>query len=240
VEASGRYLLARHVFVCVPGEQAILLDLHHDQYLALGGEISRHLGRALVDWPLAPADGSDLEPGIDATIEELARRGLITLDPLRGKPAGVVNISLPAETLLPPASLFVDSRDSERAHRVWRLAWIVFSAMQARIWLRIRSIERIVTDLSRGQGHPPLDVTLARSLVTLFFDARPFLFSARDACLFDSLALLLFLRRWGVHPQWVFGVRTGPFAAHCWLQSGSTVLNDTVDNVRSYTPIMAV
>jgi hypothetical protein len=49
-----------------------------------------------------------------------------------------------------------------------------------------------------------------------------------------------FLARHGIHPVWIFGVQARPFAAHCWLQLNGTVLNDTVDHVIGYTPIMAV
>lgn len=39
---------------------------------------------------------------------------------------------------------------------------------------------------------------------------------------------------------WVFGVRTWPFAAHCWIQIGDLVVGDVLDRVRGYTPIRAV
>lgn len=236
--AMGRYLLTSHVFVCISGEQVILLDLHRDQYLALSDESARLLGSVIVDWPVEPIGG--VQQNIDATVEELVARGLITLDPQQGKPAGMIEHPRPSETLLPQAQLFADSRSPRSSARALRFARIAVAAVQARLWLRFHSIEWIVNNLSRGEVRPPLDESAARCHVALFYRARPFLFSSRNACLFDSLALLLFLRRAGVYPQWVFGVRTGPFAAHCWLQSGSIVLNDTVDNVRSYTPIMAV
>src|SRR4051812_16184015 len=236
----GQYHLARHVFVCLCGEQAILLDLHRDQYLALSDESSRLLGHAVVDWPIVPTGPVSTQQDIDAAVGELAARGLITLDPVRGKPAGTIEYLQPTETLMPRAQLFADSHAQQAASRAFRLAWIAIAAVQARVWLRFRSIEWIVNKLSSTRAPAPLDESAARNLVASFYAARPFLFSARNACLFDSLALLLFLRRLGVYPQWIFGVRTGPFAAHCWLQSGHIVLNDTVDNVRSYTPIMSV
>jgi hypothetical protein len=36
----------------------------------------------------------------------------------------------------------------------------------------------------------------------------------------------------------VFGVQARPFAAHCWVQKGEVVFNDTVEHVSGYTPIM--
>jgi hypothetical protein len=66
------------------------------------------------------------------------------------------------------------------------------------------------------------------------FYPRPYL------CLFDSLALIHFLARFGLYPDWVFGVQADPFEAHCWVQAGSVVLNDTVERVSAFTPIMYV
>lgn len=59
-------------------------------------------------------------------------------------------------------------------------------------------------------------------------------------CLYRSFYLLAFLRRRGLDATWMFGVQTWPFEAHCWLQTGDLVLDDRVDRVRAFTPIMAV
>ncbi|HVZ34530.1 MAG TPA: lasso peptide biosynthesis B2 protein, partial [Polyangiaceae bacterium] len=60
------------------------------------------------------------------------------------------------------------------------------------------------------------------------------------ACLFDSLVLAEFLRRRGVRATLVIGISTVPFAAHACVQFGDLVLNDTVEKVQGYTPILAV
>jgi hypothetical protein len=89
---------------------------------------------------------------------------------------------------------------------------------------------------ARGGGN----IEGAAALVAIFEALRPFVLAGRNSCMFDSLALLKFLHMHGVHPQWVFGVRTLPFGAHCWVQSGPVVFNDTPDRVTIFTPIMAV
>ena len=48
---------------------------------------------------------------------------------------------------------------------------------------------------------------------------------------------LLFAR--GCRSTLVFGV-TMPFAAHCWVQVGETVLTDPLDIVLHYQPIFAI
>lgn len=62
----------------------------------------------------------------------------------------------------------------------------------------------------------------------------------QGVCLYRSFFLLVFLRRRGLDARWVFGVRTWPFEAHCWLQADDVVLDDTLDHVRPFTPIFAV
>jgi hypothetical protein len=66
---------------------------------------------------------------------------------------------------------------------------------------------------------------------------RPFL-PKRPICLLESLTLIDFLERFDVTPELVFGVRTDPFEAHCWVQCNGVVLNESIDRVRQFTPIM--
>jgi len=54
------------------------------------------------------------------------------------------------------------------------------------------------------------------------------------------LALLEFLAIKNLYPTWVFGVQAQPFGAHCWLQEGDKLLNESVEYAGQFTPIMAV
>ncbi len=76
-------------------------------------------------------------------------------------------------------------------------------------------------------------------MARVFLKYRP-LFPRDYLCLFDSLALVRFLSGYDLYPDWVFGVQEDPFRAHCWVQAGEVVLNDHLDNVAVYTPIMTV
>lgn len=58
------------------------------------------------------------------------------------------------------------------------------------------------------------------------------------ACLQRAYLLRLFLRRGGCDADWVFGVRTWPFRAHCWLEAEGVVLNDDPALIRAYSPIL--
>lgn len=61
-----------------------------------------------------------------------------------------------------------------------------------------------------------------------------------DRCLHRSIALQFLLARNGFPSTLVFGVRLNPFHAHCWLQDGDLVLNDTLEVVGPFTAIRAV
>ncbi|WP_423353404.1 lasso peptide biosynthesis B2 protein [Phenylobacterium sp. VNQ135] len=59
-------------------------------------------------------------------------------------------------------------------------------------------------------------------------------------CLLRSFLLLRRLRSRGLDALWVFGVRTWPFSAHCWLQCADVVLDDDLDRTRGFAPILVV
>lgn len=87
-------------------------------------------------------------------------------------------------------------------------------------------------------AHPPLESAdpLAVALASQFHRARPFV-PIETCCLLDSIAMIHFLARQRVFARLVFGVTGNPFSAHCWVQHGDMVLNDTVGHVMSHMPI---
>lgn len=80
---------------------------------------------------------------------------------------------------------------------------------------------------------------VAVALAKRFCAARRWL-PLEPRCLTDSLALLAFLRSHEAGANLVFGARLDPFAAHCWLQSGTVLLNDRLDRVETFTPVCIV
>jgi hypothetical protein len=85
-----------------------------------------------------------------------------------------------------------------------------------------------------------LDLDRVRELVRLFNRMRPLLFTLRESCLLASVALAEFLAFYNVLPQFVFGVTSKPFSAHCWLQHDGIVINDDPENVLGFTPILVL
>jgi hypothetical protein len=74
--------------------------------------------------------------------------------------------------------------------------------------------------------------------VAQFERLRPWL-PLQGECLLRSYHLRAFLRAQGLDALWVFGVRTWPFSAHCWLQAGESVLDEDLERLTAYHPILA-
>jgi hypothetical protein len=238
----ARYALADHVFVCLNGEHLVLLDLKEDRYWALEAAQTAGLGALVDGWPVRASDGAQSadspSPETTAAIDVLLGRGLLAQSIPPGKAA------TPVATIAAMRELICDT-DASPGPRLG--SWLTFftASAFAKLALRTWPFERVIRRARRrkqllGPKASPLDAERARKLVEAFARYRVFLFSSKDECLYDSLALLEFLARYGIYPDWVFGVQTRPFAAHCWVQHGDMVFNDTVEHVRGYTPIMVV
>lgn len=91
---------------------------------------------------------------------------------------------------------------------------------------------------SRSSG-PLVDRELAARTIRAFQLAR-LLRTAADRCLPRSIALALCLTRRQYRAHVVLGVKLAPFAAHCWAQNHDEVLNDELEEVRRYTPILVL
>jgi len=101
--------------------------------------------------------------------------------------------------------------------------------------------DRLVARAQRGRRRAPtqkLDRGAA-NLVATFERVLPWL-PFQELCLYRAFLLLKILRWRGLEARWMFGVRTWPFQAHCWLQVGDTALDDTADRLAGFTPILAV
>jgi hypothetical protein len=235
------YLLAPHVYPCISGQHVILMDLERDKYVAV---LPAHrLASWVRGWPVgavAPQPPHDSGGGADALVSQMLAHGMLVTDPHIGKPA------VPITTVRPQRSLVefdLDARPKAGAALLWRFAG---SCLRAQLSLKLRPIQSIVDTVRdrkarrAARAPEPVDPARLRALVTAFARLRPLFYTLRSACLLDSLTLLHFLSAEGVHPDWVFGVKTEPFDAHCWVQQGEILLNDIPDRVRQYSPIMVV
>jgi transglutaminase superfamily protein len=234
------YALAGHVFVCLQGEHVVFLDVRRDRYFALEARKTASLGTVVPGWPVSGLPRS-IEPSSDepgsSILAVLLERGLLSTDERAGKSATPVCVERIS------TELSADSYPEPTRADIASVARFGASAISASCMLRLRGFARVVERVrrrnQRNAGHH-FDADRAHRLVATFALLRPFFFTAKDMCLFEALALSEFLARHELFPRWVFGVQARPFAAHCWLQHGATLVNDTCDHVGRYTPIMVV
>jgi hypothetical protein len=234
----GPFFLQSHVFLCRGKRHWVILDVDRDKYLCVDRGQFEALGPSLQGWEGGGPGAGPLADDALALANDLLGLHILSDRAAHAKDALPTTYPLPTEALDP---------DAPARWRRWSGAhagsFFLSSARASRELRRQRfqlTVEFVRSRKSRNAGRAgPFDIALARSLVSVFdrlrwFYPRPYL------CLFDSLALIHFLARFQVYPDWVFGVTADPFEAHCWVQAGSVVLNDTVAGVSGFTPIMYV
>lgn len=233
--------LADHVRACRIDNQVILLDLKRDRYQAVGGTPSAAMSNLITDWPVAETKRHTPQPASERSalaslLKALTAETLLvnagTAAPSRPHLDEALDSWHPSDTDGPPSVSLQD---------MMQIAW---SAAGAAYWLQrhpLAQIEDKVMCLRRQSRRRVATATdELRWQVSKYMRLRPFVLSARDRCLHDSLSLIRFLGARGLFPQWVIGVRTRPFTAHSWVQSGDLVLNDQHEHVRAFHPILVV
>lgn len=219
-----------HIHFCFAAETCVFLDLARNQYFALDSESSNWFREALTtDKPR--------DPGGPAFANELLSSGL--LEVREGSAPISVHSSIPKamRTLVDP-----DAECIPRAKPSSIFLFIV-ALTKALVLSRFRCLHQLVRRVdrrrtARAQGCRLTSEQLLE-LVVAFQYLCPFFYSRRDHCFFDSIVFVEYLAMHDVFPEWIFGVATQPFSAHCWLQLGNVVLNDRLARTRVYTPILA-
>jgi len=232
----------------VTADYAVILDLRRDSYLALGAAQLPTLQALIADWPrqqtpYRAADPAAIPADADQLASELRARNLITPDQGQAIVRAITTYRRPMRALLEPQ----DTKSSLdgiglRSHADWRFASrFVWSYAKALYQLKACSLEHTVKHFQYLplRGCAP-DEREARALVACFARLRTFVYTKSDACLVDSVTLMHFLSSCGIRAAWVLGVATGPFVAHSWVQLGDAVLNDTIEHVSQFVPILVV
>ncbi len=239
-QSSGAcdYWLPPHVFVCVTQDCVVFLDALRDKYLGVGGHEGHALETLLATDSRQTGQVHSINmSNLSGTLQSLAQLGLLTRDRENGKPFRLVDVEIGSSALGP-------GTEYDAAPRPRHVLMAIVACISARIDLRFRGIHTVAASLSaKGRKRPiavQTDPAELRRLVSIFRIIRPFLFSKRDRCLFHGLALHRFLEYYGLHTTWVVGVSTAPFSAHCWVQSGGQILDDSPERTLEYTPIVAL
>lgn len=211
--------LPDHVRFCDIGGQRIFLDLKCDRYFSLPPAADAAFSAVLRDRASSSAD-----------IEALRAAGLL-IDSPAGRPLK------PTSHPTPESSLMEDG-EIGRGFSPLLFAEVLLLVLRARHAVRRKRLPGLLAGLTGPPG-PREDEELERrdQAVGQFLRARRAVPIAPN-CLYDSLALRRFLKRRSIAVDLVIGTRLHPFAAHCWLQDGTIVLNDSLAAARGFAPIL--
>jgi hypothetical protein len=219
------YKLGDEISFCWAGDRAVFLDARRDRYFCLGRATEAIFRKLCADEAPRPSD-----------VSSLAALKVIDTSEGQGAPLKAVNHIKPARSGL------------EEPSRTQPLdAFLALEATFAIVSTRRRLRQRPLLDIIRRRRASKLRFRANDASATdaMLEWAQAFSVARRmvpipSICLLDSLALLDLLTRRGLAADLVFGVKLNPFAAHCWVQAGDVVLNDTLESVQRHTEILVV
>lgn len=206
-------------YVAFPGDNAVLLDVAGDRYHRLNGPVSAALIQILVD-----------RAGCESSVVVLLKRHGLVLDSPESRP-----LRLAAAPEVKPISSEITRSN------IWSGgAASAAATFTVRSRLRRLGLKQSLADAFRRASGVRLDDPAAALAVAHRFAVHRAWLPAPPACLPDSLALHAVLCQAGIAAQLCIGVRDRPFAAHCWVQAGPTLLNDLSETVAELTPILVL
>lgn len=153
--------------------------------------------------------------------------------------AGIATDTAPALPRMAPVSPARELPRIATPSRIETLHAAIALALASRRFRDKSLVEMIAVDAPAAAPVVPNDEARLDRLVAAVRAARPWV-PYEGECLQRSFQLRRFLADAGIATCWYFGVRTWPFAAHCWLQIDDLVLGDRLERVRFYAPILVV
>lgn len=220
------YDLPGAISFCEVAGTIVFLDVNADRYFCLSAGADRSFRRL--------TRGEVLDPQDERGLSELRRQGILVPSAGDVRPRPCAPLPRPTSSLLDepgPGALG------------WEGAKAAAAIFATRLALRTLKLRRVLGHLAgrkRRFGEPAARGPEALRSVAAAFERSGLLAAPLDRCLPRSIALVLRLLDLGFEASLVIGVRTRPFAAHSWVQHGDRLLNDHIDQVRNFTPILIV
>ncbi|HEV2621856.1 MAG TPA: lasso peptide biosynthesis B2 protein [Frateuria sp.] len=224
----AHYVLRDDLSYCRVGERLVFLDVGKDRYF--------HLPCPLEQALTAYLDGAGCS---DTDRSDLIKRSILV------EQTDIAAGSRPDAK--PATRSAMEATSQSRNLRVSELIEVFVTVLVTRIALKISTLKSILDGLTADRhAQAARSEPLAEFPERRVWDAAAAFRRARlyvpieMRCLLDSIAMARFLLRRRVPTHVVFGIAIDPFSAHCWVQVDDLVLNDTVGNVASHTPIRVV
>jgi len=226
------YRLREDLSCCDVDGQMVFLDVAQDRYFKLIGPLEEAMRRYLAHEAIASTQ-----------LERLASTGILVRAEDSKTWATTATIKRASRSAVEQPTAFVRHRLSLAV--IWEVMAIVWATRRQLQTCSLSTIlDKAIAYRSRKSGSRKAAAPTALEDELLqatrqFAHARRYV-PIEPICLLDSLSLLRFLSRRGLSANIVFGVQPEPFAAHCWIQAGDIVLNETLSDANAHTPIRKV
>lgn len=218
--------LRNGISFCEVSERLLFLDIIADRYFCLQPHAELAFRNLLL--------GNSLDEAGRSSLASLLEAGTLLESEGNGVPHRF--------RLHPQATLSLLDKELPKASTI-HIYGALIAILKARAGLRWRRLHRILRGVDLGRISWPrtgaVDVYAIQEAATAF-EGTSRILRSHDKCLSRSIALARYLAEKGLPADLVIGVKLRPFAAHAWVQSGRWLVNDRLDNVRNYTPIVAV
>lgn len=216
------YHLPEQIHFCEIGGERVFLDLARDRYFSLPPAADAAFSLLMSDGARGGENSGD--------IAFLVRAGVLVEAP-NGKPIAPTRHPRPTRSAvegtgiseIPGPAILLET---------WRL---VLSARRTVARRKLPGQLRSFAGSSAEIASAPPDGRA--DAIAQFRAARRFV-PIDPNCLYDSLALRQFLRSRCIATTLIIGAKLHPFGAHCWLQDGEEVLNDSLGSARDFEPIL--
>jgi hypothetical protein len=211
---------------CVADGRIVFLDLAADRYFCL----SERAEAAFARWAASTPNAED-----DERMHVLANQGLLVGDERA--------TSLARRAAIEPACRDFMSGPNASPRLTDVLAAIA-SQLRSGAMLSLMGLGKAASALQtrsvrRVRANPASADQRLREIVSAFAQSSLIL-PCVDRCLVRALALHAICCRNGIRALVVFGVRMDPFRAHCWVQLEGEVLIGDFEQVRLFTPLVAL
>lgn len=219
--------LNEDISYCRLDGRLFFLDIHRDLYF----QLPRELERNFLDYLEAP-DATD--------VDELVRHNLLCQSTTDTHGNTASDIGSPSQSV-------PETHDTDESVSAGVIRDVFITVANTRRQLKKRRLKPILKALSEYRrarmSLAAIDETGVQRRVAeaanAFNRVRPYV-PIETSCLIDSLSMVRFLAKRGLHSDLVLGVACDPFSAHAWVQHGALVLNDSVGNALAYVPIRVI
>lgn len=226
------YFLSNHAHVCISNGYIVILDTKQDQYHCLPKNLTEKFSSLVADGVVF-ADEKDCE--MQSNILNLVSEKIIHSSEFRScNPKGLLRFDPKRD--LTDAPLFI-KRNEVNVNHIVKFVSSFLEVCAIKNIIGFHGLLKYVNSRPVRRGH---SMDNLENVVFSFRKIRPIFYTSSNKCLIDSAIMMVFLRKFGYEPQWIFGVSMDPFSAHCWVQVEDLLVTDPLYAIDGYDPIMII